>query len=82
MHKLLSHAVLFLVFFAAASQALAGSQGTLRQCQKVKDKIDYYTDLRRAGGSSKSMEKWKQKRDHYHERYGVLRCSQWRNELR
>ena len=73
-----------LVFSAAliAMPATAKDQGTLEQCQQVKNKIQYYTDLRRSGGSSKTMENWKQSRDRYKDEYSDLSCTKWRNKLR
>ena len=58
------------------------AEGSLASCQKIKDRIDYYTRLRRSGGSSKTMEDWKQKRDHYKNKYSEKHCNQWRNDLK
>jgi len=61
----------------AASQP----KGTLKQCLQIYSKIESLDDKRRAGGSTKQMNKWKIKRDKLStkayrlncRKYGVLR---------
>lgn len=56
--------------------------GSLKQCQGYVKKIEYYTALRRQGGAAKSMEKWKQKRRDYKQRYTRKHCKDWGSALR
>ncbi|KAA1194089.1 hypothetical protein F0M18_01200 [Pseudohalioglobus sediminis] len=46
----------------------------LWQCQQWQDKIDYYTDLRRKGGSVRDLESWKQARAEYEEKFKDAGC--------
>lgn len=45
-----------------------------KECRKLEEKIEYYTDLRRAGGSSKQMNDWYKKRNNVKDRYSEKRC--------
>ncbi|MEW7976179.1 MAG: hypothetical protein AB2814_01605 [Candidatus Sedimenticola endophacoides] len=71
-----------LLLCSACPPPATAKQGTLEQCQKVQDKIDHYTRLRRAGGSAKKMERLKQRRDAYRERFSERDCRRWRKQLR
>ena len=44
-----------LVKVAAAS----AEKPSLEDCQYIQDRIDYYSDLRRKGGTNSQMEYWK-----------------------
>lgn len=57
------------------------SQISLEYCQKVSDKIRYYTSLRKMGGSPKTMENWKQQRKKYKEKFINRNCKKWRSQL-
>ena len=57
-------------------------QGSLAACQGIKDKVEHYTRLRRSGGSAKSMQGWKRKRDHYRDTYEELRCRRWGSRVK
>jgi len=70
---------IFAIF--GATQAIGKAQGSIYLCQQTKDKIEYYTNRRRSGGSPSTMESWKQSRDHYKDRFSDLNCSKWRNKL-
>jgi hypothetical protein len=58
------------------------SQGTLEYCQKISDKIHYYTSLRKMGGSPKTMENWKQQRKNYKEKFINRNCKKFKDKLR
>ena len=45
-------------------------------CQRLEQKIRYYTQLRRAGGTSKAMNGWYKKRQALKEQYYQHRCRQ------
>ena len=70
-----------LLLFTFCLPVANAKQGTLKQCQKVHDKIEHYTRLRRAGGSAKKMERLKQRRQEYQERFSDYNCRRWRNRL-
>jgi hypothetical protein len=57
-------------------------QGTLGECQRIKDRIEHYTNLKRAGGSAKQMASWHKKRNDYKAKYSSNRCSKHRKELK
>ncbi|QKQ27810.1 hypothetical protein [Candidatus Reidiella endopervernicosa] len=61
---------------------VAASKGSLAQCQSVQDQINYYTNLRRAGGSARTMESWKRSRQKQKDRFTKHNCKQWRNKLK
>ena len=56
--------------------------GTLKECQKIKDRIDRYTNLRRYGGTSRQMDQWQKKRNYYKDKYTEKDCTQHRNHLK
>lgn len=74
------HAVLFLCL-ATNTLYLHAEQGTLRECQRIKDKIDYYTNLKRAGGSAKQMAYWHKRRNRYKAKYSSNSCTKYKKEL-
>ena len=65
------------------SQAAPGTaeQGTMARCQAIKDKIDHYTQLRRAGGSAAKMDRWKRARRAKEEAFDRQRCRRYRRDL-
>lgn len=46
----------------------------VRQCNQIKDRIEHYTKLRRAGGSSSQMEYYRRYRNEAKQEYSDLRC--------
>ena len=73
--------IIAVLTFTPARSNLASEQGTLNDCINIKDKIDYYTELRRAGGSSNYMNKIKKLRDEWDDKYTKLNCTKWKNSL-
>lgn len=60
----------------------AGAQSaTLEECQKMKDKIDHYNDLRREGGSGAQMDAWKRARRKLEQRFRDEGCRSYLWEL-
>jgi len=80
-NKYLSLIVLGLSIGFVSQHSIAKSQATLRQCQYIQDKIEYYTDLRRSGGSARTMENWKRKRNYYEDKFGNQNCKKWNGKL-
>ena len=60
----------------------AKPEASLSQCQYWKDKIDYYTDLRRKGGSASRMESWRSTRREYKEKYNDYECDGWGRKIK
>jgi hypothetical protein len=60
----------------------SAEQSTLAQCQAIKNKIDHYTQLRRAGGSAAKMDRWKRSRRAKEEAFDRQRCRRYRRELK
>ncbi|MBT8071722.1 MAG: hypothetical protein KJO80_14910 [Gammaproteobacteria bacterium] len=47
---------------------------SLEECQRIQAQIDYYTELRKKGGSAQKMEHWKQQRDEWNRRFSDEKC--------
>lgn len=72
--------IISLILFTAVAHA-RHKPGTLKECQKIKDRIDEYTDLRRAGGTSRQMHNWQVKQNRYKDKYTEKDCMRYRNHL-
>lgn len=70
-------AVLVIVPGRASSKTLG-----LEECQRLKERIDYYTELRRAGGGASQMEVWEQGRETAENTFRTYRCSKYGRKLR
>ena len=71
--------VSLLIFLAPPATA---SQGSLEYCQKISDKIRYYSSLRKMGESAKKMENWKQQRKKHKERFTNRNCEKLKDKLK
>jgi hypothetical protein len=71
-----------LIFFTLISNASAGEQGSLQQCQHFQDKIEQYTNLKRAGGSASQMNTWQKQRNDYKAKFSDYNCKVYRGELK
>jgi len=58
------------------------AKADLETCQRWHQRIEHYTRLRRAGGSSTQMERWRQARKGYEEKFRDARCHRWGRKLR
>lgn len=76
------HATLFVGLLLLSMTPAHSSQGTLEYCQKVSDKIRYYTSLRKMGGSPKTMENWKQQRKKHKEKFINRDCEKFKDKLK
>jgi hypothetical protein len=81
MNKTSIYFILFVGFLALSAPATSATQGSLQYCQKINDKARYYSSLRKAGGSAKRMEKWKQQRKKYKAKFSARKCKKWRGQL-
>ncbi len=73
--------IIFFLLFTTVAYA-GHERGTLKECQKIKDRIERYTNLRRAGGSGRQMSGWQKKRNYYKEQYSEKDCMRHRNHLK
>jgi hypothetical protein len=71
-----------LSLFISPTTSFAGGQGSLQQCQQIQDTINYYANLRREGGSARSMDAWKRKLNEYDDKYTDANCKRWRKKLK
>ncbi len=61
--------------------AASAQPEVLRECQKIKDKIDHYNELRRAGGSGAKMDAWKRARRKLEKKFRDAGCRDYLGEL-
>jgi hypothetical protein len=73
--------ILLVGFLILPTPPAIASQGTLEYCQKVSDKIHYYTSLRKLGESAKKMENWKQQRKKHKDKFINRNCKKWKDKL-
>jgi len=57
-------------------------QGSLATCQSIKDRIDYYTDLKRKGGSSSKMASLQKQRNKYQALFAENLCRNYLGRLK
>jgi hypothetical protein len=74
--------IYFILFSGILVSPASAAQGTFEYCQDVGDKIRYYTKLRKSGGSAKTMERWKDWRNHYKAQFSELNCKKWQKGKR
>lgn len=75
--------MLFTALSLAVASAQAGAEaGSLEQCQRIKDRIAHYTDKRRAGGSGRQMQAWKDARQANQREFKRYRCHRHGARLR
>ncbi|HKK22469.1 MAG TPA: hypothetical protein VJ947_02195 [Pseudohaliea sp.] len=75
-------APLALAGFLPLSALALEADADLETCQRWHERIEHYTRLRRAGGSSLQMERWRQARKRYEEQFRDARCHRWGRKLR
>jgi hypothetical protein len=63
------------------SQAAYSQDVPLRQCQKLKDAIEQYDELRRQGGRASAMDNWKRQRREKDEAFRRYGCREYEDEL-
>lgn len=75
-------AIVILAMVILPLTAHAKPEASLRQCQSWKDRIDYYSDLRREGGSAREMERWRTERRKISEEFRAYDCHEWQRKLK
>ena len=71
---LTTNAALLMALLLAMSGQASAEAGSLEQCQRIKDRMAQYTDKRRAGGSSRQMQAWKDARQASQREFKRYRC--------
>ncbi len=81
--KLFLHGAFFATALLISNYSVADDADAhkIRICQRIKDKIGYYTDLRRKGGSADYMNSLAKKRNDYKDKYSDNNCKKYRNHL-
>jgi hypothetical protein len=80
--KLLVQVALVMSALAVSNSTFADEDGyKIQTCQRIKDKIDYYTEKRRQGGSASYMNSMAKKRNDYKDKYSANNCKKYRNHL-
>jgi len=84
LHKrtLVLSSAMLLTLLVMPVPAQAAEQGSLAKCQAIRDKITYYTDLRRDGGSSSQMSKWQKKKHEYRKAFSKYKCREHGNKIK
>ncbi len=70
------------LFFAAIATHSTAQEVSLSDCQEWQNQIDYYSALRKKGGSVQQMEFWKQARREYEEKFDKNGCRKYGREVR
>jgi len=65
--------IVFLVSVGCSELALSQSPD-IEECRRLQKQIDYYTQLRKQGGSIMDMEQWKRARTEYESQFRGLGC--------
>ncbi|WP_191237676.1 hypothetical protein [Cobetia marina] len=81
--SLLAALMVLLIGLTASGAASAGErEEKIKRCQFIKNKIEYYTAMRRGGGSSGQMRSWQSQRNDYKQRYRDENCTRVRTALK
>lgn len=87
MRRLIAHAVAALLLPLAVPPAGIAQPATersaeLERCEKLRDRIERYGDLRRRGGSGSQMDRWKRALREAEAEFREKGCEEYRRELR
>lgn len=72
---------LFIALFSSVS-VCASEQRSLKSCQYIKEQIEYYTNLKRAGGSASQMANWQKQRNKYKLDFSEYNCKIYRGKFK
>lgn len=70
------------MLLAAAVSSGAAPDNAIKHCQKLKDQIERYEQLRRKGGSGTDMDDWKRARRQLEKQFRDDRCRYYRYRLK
>ncbi|TDG12587.1 hypothetical protein E2F43_13425 [Seongchinamella unica] len=73
--------VLVLTMGCAGTGGVVAQQASLEHCQKLKDGIARYDELRRNGGGGSQMDGWKRSRRKLDTEFRKLGCKYYRGRL-
>ena len=82
MSKLTKAVMLCVPLLVCGSSAGSAPEPALQQCQKLKDKIEEYDQLRRKGGKGAQMDSWKRSRRELEKAFRAQGCHYYRRELK
>ena len=68
------------VLVSCLASVEASADAELRQCQKLKDRIEHYDQLRRKGGAQ--MDNWKRARRDLEKQFRDLKCRYYRLQFK
>ena len=77
----LGYIALITTFLIHTPGHASDNQDAIKACQKIKDKIEHYTRLKRNGGSASQMAYLHKNRNHYRALRTEKHCSRYRNKL-
>lgn len=78
----MSRMIFILCLVSLALPVWAIEQGSLETCRRIQAKIDYYTDLKRQGGSSSQINRWHRQRNEYKKLFSYNNCKRYRGKLK
>lgn len=61
---------------------VAGQTASLERCKYLNEQIEYFTKLRKGGGSARQMERWKVQRREYEDEFRIKHCHKYGRKLR
>ena len=82
MSKLIKAVMLCVPLLVCGAPAGSAPEPALQQCQKLKDKIEEYDQLRRKGGTGAQMDSWKRSRRELEKAFRAQGCHYYRRELK
>jgi hypothetical protein len=82
MNKIATGAAAILLLAIGIPPAANSQTASLEKCQALKDRIENYTRLRRAGGSAHQMETWKEQLRRCEDRFHEYGCRKYRRKLK
>jgi len=82
MSKLIKAVMLCVPLLLWGALASSAPEPALQQCQKLKDKIENYDQLRRKGGKGAQMDSWKRSRRELEKAFRAQGCHYYRRELK
>lgn len=73
--------VILLPLVLVSGPPASAGDGSLAQCQRLKDRMEHYTVKRRGGGSNSQMRTWKRARLQSQEQFKRYRCARYGRQL-
>jgi len=78
-----SHLLVVAAIAAVISMPAGQAQDvSLKECQRIQDKIDYYTEKKKKGGSAKQMNLWHIEREKYRDQFRDYHCRKYGKQIK